>query len=79
MTTQSRSHVEARRNRGQILIIFALEIFVLVGIVAMVVDISWYWSNSLGFSEPPTLLHWPASSTFRATSPRQQLPHWPNR
>ena len=34
-------------GRGQMLVIFALSIFVLMGIVAIVIDVSWYWTNSL--------------------------------
>ncbi len=34
-------------QRGQVLVIFAMSILVLVGFVAIVVDVSWYWSNSL--------------------------------
>jgi Flp pilus assembly protein TadG len=34
-------------QRGQGLAIFVLSIFVLVGLCAIVVDVSWYWSNSL--------------------------------
>ncbi len=40
----------ARRRmatRGQMLVLFAVSIFVLTGITAIVVDISWYWANSL--------------------------------
>ncbi len=36
-----------RRPRGQVLVIFALSIFVLLGICAVVVDVSWYWANTL--------------------------------
>jgi len=32
---------------GQMLVMFVLSIFVLLGVVAFVVDISWYWANSL--------------------------------
>jgi hypothetical protein len=35
------------RSAGQMLIVFVLSIFVLLGIVAVVVDISWYWASSL--------------------------------
>jgi len=38
---------ESRRGRGQVLALFVLSLFVLVGMVAIVVDISWFWSNSL--------------------------------
>ncbi len=44
----SRSGVRRRMAaRGQMLVLFAVSIFVLTGITAMVVDISWYWANSL--------------------------------
>ena len=36
-----------RRPRGQILPIFAMTILVLLGISAVVIDVSWYWLNSL--------------------------------
>ncbi len=36
-----------RRSRGQVLIIFALTIFVFIGLCAVVVDVAWYWANSL--------------------------------
>ncbi len=39
-------HRSARQN-GQILVIFAGAIITLIGIVAVVVDVSWYWANSL--------------------------------
>jgi Putative Flp pilus-assembly TadE/G-like len=35
------------RGKGQVLVIFVASIFVLLGISAIVVDISWYWANSL--------------------------------
>ncbi len=35
------------RARGQMLVLFVLSIFVLTGITAIVVDISWYWANTL--------------------------------
>lgn len=37
----------SRAQRGQILVIFVLSIFVLMGFIALVIDVSWYWSNSL--------------------------------
>jgi hypothetical protein len=40
--SESREHA-----RGQTLVVFVLSIFVLLGVVAIVVDISWYWANSL--------------------------------
>ena len=36
-----------RRQRGQVLAIFAVATIVFVGILAVVVDVSWYWSSSL--------------------------------
>jgi hypothetical protein len=34
-------------QRGQVVVIFALSIFVWVGMCAVVVDIAWYWASSL--------------------------------
>ena len=34
-------------SRGQILVLFVMAIFVFCGMVALVVDVSWYWVNSL--------------------------------
>ena len=42
-----RRRPERERTRGQMLVIFALAIFVAIGFVAFVVDISWYWAQSL--------------------------------
>ncbi len=36
-----------RTQRGQILVLLVLSIFVLMGFIALVIDVSWYWSNSL--------------------------------
>ena len=36
-----------RRSRGQVLVIFALSAFVFVGMCAVVVDVAWYWANTL--------------------------------
>jgi Flp pilus assembly protein TadG len=36
-----------RRKNGQILVIFAGALIALIGIVAVVVDVSWYWASSL--------------------------------
>src|ERR1039457_2077985 len=44
-TTPSRP--SRRRQNGQILVIFAGALIALIGIVAIVVDVSWYWANSL--------------------------------
>jgi hypothetical protein len=38
---------KAERSRGQILILFVMAIFVFTGMVALVIDVSWYWVNSL--------------------------------
>ena len=38
---------ERPRQRGQILVIFAASILVMLGFCAIVVDVSWYWANSL--------------------------------
>jgi Flp pilus assembly protein TadG len=35
------------RERGQVLAIFAILLFVIIGVVAVVIDISWVWSNGL--------------------------------
>ena len=38
---------ERRSERGQVLALFAIAVVVLIGMVAIVIDISWFWSNSL--------------------------------
>ena len=43
----TRSKPRTLAQRGQVLVIFVLSIFVLIGFVAIVIDISWYWSNTL--------------------------------
>ena len=35
------------RQRGQILVIFSLSIFVFIGLCGVVVDVAWYWANNL--------------------------------
>ncbi len=51
MTDERRSDPTGRRprtaSRGQVLVIFALSIVLFVGLCAVVVDIAWYWANSL--------------------------------
>ena len=42
-----RSNHRSARETGQVLVIFAGAILALLGIVAIVVDVSWYWANSL--------------------------------
>jgi hypothetical protein len=48
---RARARATARRRRvlasGQMLVLFVVSIFVLTGITAIVVDISWYWANTL--------------------------------
>ena len=48
---RARSRATASRRRvrtsGQMLVLFVVSIFVLTGITAIVVDISWYWANTL--------------------------------
>lgn len=45
----ARAHLAVGRlaARGQMLVLFVVSIFVLTGITAIVVDVSWYWANSL--------------------------------
>ncbi len=43
----SGTRTSRRRKNGQILVIFAGGIVALLGIVAIVVDVSWYWANTL--------------------------------
>jgi len=35
------------RSAGQVIPIFALFVFVLMGLTALVIDVSWYWANTL--------------------------------
>ena len=44
MTTKNDSR---QRSRGQVLVIFAGAIFLLMMLMALVIDVSWYWVNSL--------------------------------
>ena len=34
-------------QRGQMLVVFVMSIFVIVGLVGLVIDVSWYWTNTL--------------------------------
>ncbi len=43
-STRQRSR---RRSQGQVLVLFAVGIFVLTGTVALVIDVTWYWANTL--------------------------------
>jgi hypothetical protein len=36
-----------RASRGQILVIYVMSIIVIVGLMGLVIDVAWYWSNSL--------------------------------
>jgi hypothetical protein len=47
MIMQTASRGRRFGGRGQMLVVFALAIFILMGIVAIVIDVSWYWTNSL--------------------------------
>ena len=42
-----RTSAHRDRARGQVLVIFAGAAFVLFGLSALVIDVSWYWSNTL--------------------------------
>jgi Flp pilus assembly protein TadG len=46
-TPSTDSRPATRRHNGQVLVIFAGAMIALIGIVAIVVDVSWYWANSL--------------------------------
>jgi hypothetical protein len=35
------------RSRGQVLVIFAMSIFLFIALSAVVVDVAWYWANNL--------------------------------
>ena len=37
----------SERQRGQILVLYVLAFFVMLGTLALVVDVAWYWSSSL--------------------------------
>ena len=43
----ARSEPKAKPQRGQVLVLLVMSIFVLLGLVALVIDVSWYWSNNL--------------------------------
>ena len=42
-----RSGVCRNNSRGQVLVIFAGAAFVLIALMALVIDVSWYWANTL--------------------------------
>ena len=43
-TTTEQRHA---RSRGQVLVIYAGAIVFFIGLMAIVIDITWYWTNSL--------------------------------
>jgi Putative Flp pilus-assembly TadE/G-like len=49
MPAEPRSNrIPARiRERGQVVVIFAMAVILFVGLCAIVIDVSWYWANSL--------------------------------
>ncbi len=46
-TTISNSRRSRESQRGQVLALFVLMSFVIIGMVAVVADVSWWWANSL--------------------------------
>jgi hypothetical protein len=46
-TAPHRSRDPKSLSRGQGLVLFAMAIVMLMGLMAIVIDVSWYWSNSL--------------------------------
>ncbi|HXX60281.1 MAG TPA: hypothetical protein VEI48_03205 [Candidatus Sulfotelmatobacter sp.] len=47
MKPGTRGTPRTRRQQGQVLAIFAAATILFVGILAIVIDVSWYWANSL--------------------------------
>jgi hypothetical protein len=47
MATRSQARHSRVTQRGQVLALFAVSLFVITGMVAVVIDISWVWANSL--------------------------------
>ncbi len=41
------ARARARASRGQVLVIYVTSVFVIVGLLGLVIDVAWYWSNSL--------------------------------
>jgi len=41
------SQSRRRAQRGQVLVLYVMSIFVILGLVGVVIDVSWYWTNSL--------------------------------
>src|SRR5450755_4245130 len=46
-SVEPQARASRRRKNGQVLVIFAGAIIALIGVVAVVVDVSWYWASSL--------------------------------
>ncbi len=44
-TTNSRAPRSARGSDGQVLALFVLAVFVIIGMVAVVIDVAWFWTN----------------------------------
>ena len=44
---QARPASRTHSQRGQVLVIYVMSIFVILGLVGIVIDVSWYWTNSL--------------------------------
>ncbi len=44
---QARHHGRRPARRGQVLVIFVMSAFVFVGMCAVVLDVAWYWANTL--------------------------------
>ena len=44
---RDRIHAHRNASRGQVLVIFAGAAFVLIALMALVIDVSWYWANTL--------------------------------
>ena len=59
----------ARRDRGQVVVIFAGAMLLFVLLAATVIDLSSYWTNNLRCSARPTRPPWPASCSCRAIPP----------
>ena len=49
MKTSDRSnrHTSARRQRGQVIVIFAVAFLIFLGMSAIVIDLAWYWSSTI--------------------------------
>ena len=47
VVTTVRPTPASARSRGQVVVVFALSIVLFIGLCAVVVDVAWYWANSL--------------------------------